>query len=935
VTRRDKRARPGDATDLAARRPQVEASGGNWRLRNWRLRTKLFVVLLIPALAVVALVGLRVQSDLDDAKQLAELAARGRVDSSVTEVVHQLQRERDLTVRYVAGSRQGDVGEVQSQRQRVDMAIGTLNKTFADSRTRLSPGAASALQQTTDRFAVLTGLRFSAEHSAYPADAVLQSYSELISGVLDISDSAAADIADPELSRLRLASNALAKVKNQMSVKRAILAEALAQGSLSNTRTRALLGAEAELESAQNDYRTFATPEQLKMYNDTVIGLVVDIGNNMVESALQRAENNQNLTGLDPNQWDTSATYTINLAHQVQQALIVQMQERTDALAAQARTSAIWDSGIVFGVLLVAGVFSVVIARSLLKPLRILRRSALDVAEHQLPEAIEGILSDPEPRPETFSRRTAVAPVPVFSREELGQVARAFDAVHGEAVRLAGQQAMLRENVNSMFVNLSRRSQDLVERQLAVLDRMEADEQDPDTLGGLFELDHLATRMRRNSENLLVLSGTDLGREVSAPVSADEIIGAALSEVEHYQRVELTAAPALGVVGEAVNDLVHVVSELLENATMYSGEKTMVTLVSSATEAGAWRIEITDHGTGMAKAEIDRTNARLANPPEVDVEVSRRMGLFVVASLAKRHLIDVRLESAEEGGLTATVVVPAALVTAVPPPVERPALPAEPPAAVDVPEPLPELPSLESVLEPGPPRRAPVVEPEVLAWPTMDVEPYPLDLDAPTERMPAFQDVLSRWFQAGGDPQADPFPELEAPPALLAHPTVRVPVPEPVPEPEPVAEAVVEPVVEAPVEPVAEAVEDLPEVVSGMLLVPEPEAEPEPVEEPEPASMSALQGILAPGESLWTPAEPEWPTDAELELEGDAEATWPALPSRIPRPVSAEDGRYPPPIEERPILSLSPDAVRERMTSLQGGVRRGRHARGDDNSTTS
>lgn len=471
---------------------------------------------------------------------------------------------------------------------------------------------------------MLTGLRYSAEHSQFPPDAVLRAYSELIAGILDISVASAADITDPELTRLRLASNALARTKDQMSVKRAILADALAQGKLTNERTRALLGAQAEIDSAQRDFRTFANPEQQRMYNDTVIGLVVDLGNNLAQSALTRAEGDGNgdLSGLDPNVWDTSSTYTINLVHQVQQALLVQMKDSTDSLAAGARTSAITDSGIVLAVLLVAGVLSVIIARSLLRPLRVLRRSALEVAEHRLPAVVEGILNAQEPQQENVLRRLEVAPVPVFSREELGQVARALDAVHGEAVRLAGEQALLRENVNSMFVNLSRRSQDLVERQLSVLDRMEADEQEPDTLGGLFELDHLATRMRRNSENLLVLSGTDLGRTASGAVVADEIIGAALSEVEHYQRIELNPAPEIAVRGEDVNDLVHVISELLENATRYSPEQTIVTVASSLTPAGAWRIEIADRGAGMPQAEIDRANKRLESPPDVDVEVS-------------------------------------------------------------------------------------------------------------------------------------------------------------------------------------------------------------------------------------------------------------------------------------------------------------------------
>ncbi|WP_409184717.1 nitrate- and nitrite sensing domain-containing protein [Amycolatopsis sp. VS8301801F10] len=886
MTRRDDRPRSGDAADPAASRPV----GGRWRLRNWRLRTKLFVVLLIPALAVVVLVGLRVNSDLRDARQLAEFAARCRVDSTVAEVVHQLQRERDVTVRFVAGDRKGPTDVLVGQRTRVDLAIGAFERSLADSKTRLDDSAAGDLQQSDDRLRVLGGLRYSAEHSAYPADAVLRSYSELISGLLDISDTAAADVTEPDLARLRLAGNALARIKDQMSVKRAIMSEALAQGTLNRDRTRALLGAEAELAAARSDYRTFATPDEQRMYSDTVIGIVVDIGNDMVESALTRTENNQPLSGLDADQWDTASTYTVNLAHQVQQALLVQLQEKTDARAASARASTIWDGGIVIGVLLVAGVLSVVIARSLLRPLRILRRTALEVADHRLPEAVQRLLTEPDPAPENLRHRAAVAPVPIFTREEVGQVARAFDAVHGEAVRLAAEQAMLRENVNAMFVNLSQRSQDLVERQLSVLDRMEAGEQDPETLGGLFELDHLATRMRRNSENLLVLSGTDLVREDTGPVVADEIIGAALSEVEDYQRIEVGPAPALAVRGDAVNDLVHVVSELLENATRYSGPQTAVTVESARTPDGAWRIEITDRGAGMPQAEIDRTNARLAHPPEVDVEVSRRMGLFVVATLAERHAIAVKLSPAEGRGLTATVVVPAALITE-PPPLPQPPAPVEPEPAPE-PELLAPLAPLAPPEEPeepvelvaptlddaGPLRRAPVVE-EAASWPVESARSH-LEIDAPTDRMPAYRDVLSRWFD------------------------LSVPAEEPVtPEPRVVA--------------------PMPEVPA---FDPDPEPEPEP--EPEPPAVEPRHAYEAPPEFPTEDpdeaAAPEWPTPEHLEQEDGAEDTWPFL-----RVADVAGGPAAEP-EQRPILSLSPDAVRARMTSLQGGFRRGRHARGED-----
>ncbi|HKS45147.1 MAG TPA: nitrate- and nitrite sensing domain-containing protein [Amycolatopsis sp.] len=746
-----------DGADAVDRGPEVHG-GGRWRLRNWRLRTKLIVVLLIPMLTVLALAGLKVHQDLDQAQLLAELAAHGRVDDKVNAVIHELQRERDLTVRYVAGGRQGNLNELRDQRAKVDAAIGEFGKEFDADRDRLSQAGVTGLQATRARLDVLTGLRFSGEQSNLPADAVLRSYDELISGILDLSDQAVSDITEPDLSRLRLAANALARVKDQMSVKRALLAEALEQHQINGDELRALLGADAELSAARSDFRKFATPAGQRMYDDTVIGMIVDEGNNLFESAVTRAENGQNLNGLDPQRWDTAATYTVNRAYQVQEALQALIQRRCDALAADARRSAIVNAGAVIGVLVLCVALAVIIARSLLRPLRLLRRTALDVAENRLPAAVEGILADPHP--EATARRS-VAPVPVFSREELGQVARAFDVVHREAVRQAGEQALLRENINAMFLNLSRRSQDLVERQLAVLDRMEAEEQDPETLGGLFELDHLATRMRRNSENLLVLAGHDPDSSPTEPAAAEEIIGAALSEVEHYQRIELSPAPELAVRGEACGDLVHVISELLENATLYSPPEKTVRVVSSVAGDGAWEVYITDSGAGMPEPEIRRANARLTQPPAVDVEVSRRMGLFVVATLARQHDIKVRLSAAETGGLKATVVIPARLVVPLPP-VTAP-VPVEP-----EPEPEP-MPQREEVLAlpviPEETRRAPVEQDECPpGWPDEDndeLRRHHIGDDEPTERLPAYQEVLSQWFQTGEHWPADDPEERE------------------------------------------------------------------------------------------------------------------------------------------------------------------------------
>ena len=743
-----RRKRPDDG-DAVGRRPDLPA-GSRWRLRNWRLRTKLIVVLLIPTVTVLALAGLHVWQDLDHAEELAALSAHGRVDTAINDVVHQLQRERDLSVRFVASDRDGDRSQLLDQRTKVDAAIGVASKELDAERPKLSADGRNGLGATLALLRGLSSVRFATDNANTPASATLRSYRDLISGMLDLSDQTIAQITDADLSRQWLAGSALARVQDQMSIERALVAGALQEGKLSTADLRSLLGADGRLDAARSDFRKYASAAEQRKYDTTVIGSAVDTANTMAASAITRGEMGQSLSGLDPVQWDTAASATLDLAYQVQQALQAESQTTLDSLASDARRSVIVNAGTVLGVLILCVVLAVIIARSLLRPLRALRHTALDVAEHRLPAAVEDILADP--KPESAARRRGIDPVPVFSREELGQVARAFDAVHGEAVRLAGEQALLRENINAMFVNLSKRSQDLVERQLAVLDRMEAGEQDPETLGGLFELDHLATRMRRNSENLLVLSGHDLDDERTEPVAVEEIIGAALSEVEHYQRIELTATPDLAIVAEACSDLVHVISELLENATLYSPESTTVTVVSSLAENGAWEVHITDQGAGMPEPEIQRANARLAKPPRVDVEVSRRMGLFVVASLAKPHDIRVRLRSADGGGLVATVTVPARLVVepARPEPIPPP-LPGPEPQPVFVPEPesdsevtlaLPAIPDLTP--------RVPV-EDEQPDWPAQDDDTrrHYLEDDEPTERMPAYQAVLTQWFRTG------------------------------------------------------------------------------------------------------------------------------------------------------------------------------------------
>jgi hypothetical protein len=209
-----------------------------------------------------------------------------------------------------------------------------------------------------------------------------------------------------------------------------------------------------------------------------------------------------------------------------------------------------------------------------------------------------------------------------------------------------------------MFVNLSRRSQSLVERQLRLIDDLEQGEQDPERLANLFQMDHLATRMRRNSENLLVLAGHDLSRQRTDPMPVVDVLRAAVSEIEQYERVAPNIQPGVLIRGPAVTDVVHLLSELAENATAFSPADTPVAVSGHLLHSGGALLEITDQGVGMDAEDMAHANWRLDNPPVVDVAVSRRMGLFVVARLAARHGIRVRLRSAGPRGLTALVWLP-------------------------------------------------------------------------------------------------------------------------------------------------------------------------------------------------------------------------------------------------------------------------------------
>lgn len=324
-----------------------------------------------------------------------------------------------------------------------------------------------------------------------------------------------------------------------------------------------------------------------------------------------------------------------------------------------AQNSALRETALLIAALLGGLTLALAVARTLVVPVRRLRRDALEVAHVRLPEELEQVRGGAE-TPE-------IEPVGVQGTEEIGQLARAVDEMHQQALNLAAEQARLRVQIGNMFETLSRRSQSLVEQQLGIIEELEHDEDDPQRLQNLFRLDHLATRMRRNGDNLLVIAGTPLRRGQLDAVPLSDMLWSAVSQVEDYQRVEIGHVPDGVVAGEPAVDIEHLLAEVIDNALRYSPPNTPVAVTVSRAVDGGYLIEITDRGLGMATEDLQAANARLASGGEINIETARRMGLFVVGRLAKRHQITVGLRRtstmAQQPGITASLHLPGLLVS--------------------------------------------------------------------------------------------------------------------------------------------------------------------------------------------------------------------------------------------------------------------------------
>ncbi|MET7417779.1 nitrate- and nitrite sensing domain-containing protein [Dactylosporangium sp. NPDC005555] len=651
-----RRRRPGE--------PQ-RRSASLFRVRDWRVPTKLAAVLVLPAVAFLVIAGVQINASVQDASKLDQFAQGVKVGRQLTNLIHYLQLERDRTAGVLAKSTtvQATSGSTSSNQElsanyaATDAALAAFsqaarpllaNPIFNQSQNRVSADFA-------DLFLVREGVK----QRWLREEAVFDQYSSTIQHLFELVPDRP-DIGGDSQSVTEVSSLMdLAQAKELKDQLRGRIFAAASAGKFAPDDFERFSEIQARQVAAVERFRGSASPRHLALYDrnlrQTSVGTVARLQQQVISRARGAA------VGVTPEEWWLAATSELDYIRTIEQELLEDAIEGAAQRSASQRTDAIVATSVIVLVMLVALLLSWLIGRSMARSLRQLRAQALDVAQHRLPEAIQRLRT--LPRGETVTVDTTTR---VRSTDEIGEVADAFTAVHRSAVSLAVEQAVMRRNVNSMFVNLARRSQTLVERQLQLLDQLESAETDPDQLANLFRLDHLATRMRRNDENLLVLAGSEATRRWAQPVSLSAVTLAAMAEIEQYARIRHDVATDIFVVGHAVADIVHLLAELLENATTFSPPDTVVTVAGwPAKQTKEATIVIEDRGLGMTESGLVDANDRVSAPIAIDVAASERMGLVVVGHLAARHGVQVRLDATDEG-VTAYVTLPARLLAAPP-----------------------------------------------------------------------------------------------------------------------------------------------------------------------------------------------------------------------------------------------------------------------------
>ncbi|GAA3387312.1 nitrate- and nitrite sensing domain-containing protein [Streptomyces roseoviridis] len=698
----------------SARPRGVEAGGGGVRgLRPRTVRAKIVSLLMVPVVSLLALWGFATVTTAQDIARLRLLqSADAQVRQPVAAAITALQEERRAAVRQAAAPGAGRAAELKERADATDSALSRLRLgdryTVGDSGG-LPPDVATRVAAFVVRAEGLGWLRTAAAGGRADGDRLYEEYTAAISAGLAVTGALAGieDTGGGAEARVLLE---LGRAAEMLAREDVLLTTAHLTGRFDAERLREFGGAVVArrtlIESATAD---LPAPQRTAWRHLTAQPAYRQL-HAAEERARAAAPGRRGAQAVTSADWDAAHAVVREGIAAVENAARAGAADRYEPFGGGLLSTG--GAAVVLGLAAVAAslVISVRIGRGLVVELVSLRNGALEIAGRKLPAAMRRLRAGEE------IDVLAEAPPGPAPQDEIGQVGEALTTVHRAALSAAVERAELANGISGVFVNLARRSQVLVHRQLNLLDSMERRVDDPNELGDLFRLDHLTTRMRRHAESLIILSGAAPGRAWRMPVPLTNVVRAAVSEIEDYARVEVRRLPETSVVGGAVADLTHLLAELIENAAQFSPPHTKVR-VSGEPVGNGYALEIEDRGLGMGKESLAEANARITQSEALDLFDSDRLGLFVVSRLSARHDIKVHLRTSPYGGTTAVVLLPTDLLQSALPPGRASAgtAPAEAPRPSHAPAPgdasAPGDPHAERPSVPGPRSAAPASPP--------------------------------------------------------------------------------------------------------------------------------------------------------------------------------------------------------------------------------
>jgi signal transduction histidine kinase len=666
-------------------------------LKNLKVTTKLVAILVAPVLVLIALAGLGVsqrQADANAAKRVQELT---RFVADATALQKELNLEGLYAAAYSGSAKKQFGSEWQKQQEATDAAAAR----YREDVNSIQPARDYPTFQGLDLVEggiheLMTTNRTAVQGLQTETPRLLGRYTDLSRGVAAVVAEVAKGLEDPILARRMASVSAL----SDLSAARADLAGSVAAAAEigyfpesypSNNKEAAALdgmnngcGSDAKRATPTNcksylhvldamsasdekkaKFDEVSTPNDRSIFRTSSAD---SAWNSDIKEAGDAGNGGNDLKGPVPaaDYMKAAQAHLTGLAATSDRILSdTGNPDSVAALAAEratkAQQAAIFYFFFAVASIVVAAAVTYSVARSITVPLRKLTTAAYSLSSERLPALVERLRNPEEESHESLA--ASLSPIDIDSKDEIGQLAESFNSIQRVTIDVAEEQSvLLRKGIGDIFINLARRNQTLLDRQIEFIDQLEAHEEDPDQLDNLFKLDHLATRMRRNAESLLVLAGAEPPRRRGRPVSLADVVRVAIGEVEDFARIQLLALDEATVGGNVAVDLAHLLSELMENATHFSPPDTMVEIVGHRS-ANGYIISVSDQGIGMSPEQLAEANHQLARPPLVGLALSRSLGFIVIGRLAQRFDISAKLTASPSGGVTALVTLPPELVT--------------------------------------------------------------------------------------------------------------------------------------------------------------------------------------------------------------------------------------------------------------------------------